>query len=71
MTVFDWLVSPGGQEFTHAAVILIVAIAGYFSYRAHATSTETKKQLNGHLADHEIRDTPTINSEIPPPTPKG
>jgi hypothetical protein len=48
----DWLQTPGGLEFTNAVAVLLIAIAGYFSFLAHRQSSENAKMLNGHLEEH-------------------
>jgi hypothetical protein len=44
MGLFDWLVTPGGQELSHALSVFLTAIAAYYAYRAH----ENTKPRNGH-----------------------
>lgn len=52
MGFFDWLESPGGLQFTHAIIVLVLAYAAYVSSLAHQQSRKNAKLLNGHLEQH-------------------
>lgn len=52
MTVFDFLESPIGVQLVHAVIVLILAIAAWFSYMAKRQSDQNAKLLNGHLQAH-------------------
>lgn len=47
-----WLVSPIGVEFSHAVIVLMLAIAAYLSYLAHRTASETGDKIDAHVAKH-------------------
>jgi hypothetical protein len=42
--VFEWLATPDGSEFSHAVIVLLLAIAAYFSYRAHTNTRNGGKK---------------------------
>lgn len=63
MNVVDWLATPLGIEFTHAAILLITALASYLGYLAHRTGKRNQQLLDGHLRDHTLRS----QSPAPPP----
>lgn len=54
VTIWDFLATPGGVEFEHAVITLIVAVAAWFSYMAHRQSSSNAKALNSHLEQHVL-----------------
>ena len=50
----DYLVSPSGQELTHAVVVLLVAVGGYLTYLAHRQTKENSEKIDNHIAQHEV-----------------
>ena len=55
MTLFDWLATPGGAEFSHAVVLLVVSAAAYLSYLAHRTAGKTQDKLDEHIRNGKGR----------------
>lgn len=52
MGFFDWLSSPHGIEVEHAVIVLLLAVAGYFSALAKRAATQNRELLNSHLEMH-------------------
>lgn len=55
MTIFDWLSGPDGVALTHAVIVLVLALAGYLSYRAEQTArvnTAHIQDVKATIADH-------------------
>ncbi len=52
MTFWDYLSSPSGDSLEHALILLVLAVAGYFSYLARRDVRENRKMLNSHLEEH-------------------
>lgn len=40
------------MQLVHAVIVLILAIAAWFSFQAKRTSDTNQKLLNGHLQEH-------------------
>jgi len=71
MTLFDWLVTPDGAALVHAITFLLIAIAAWFSYKAHEQGKSNAEKLDQHMRDSAKRWVPTINPEYNDPQPKG
>lgn len=54
MTVFDWLITPGGIEASHALVLLLVAVTAAINLQIKRAVDKNAKKLNGHLESHKI-----------------
>jgi hypothetical protein len=67
MNIWEFLVSPTGQEVTHAVVVLILAIAAYFTYLAHQYAKANTEKLDDHISQHVV-DAFTTGSRSDPPT---
>lgn len=52
MTIFDWLTTATGQEFTHAVIVLLIATAGYLTYLAKRAADKNAAAVRHHLAEH-------------------
>lgn len=52
MNTITFLLSPEGQQLTHAVVLVLVALAAYLSAKAREQASENAKKLDGHLAEH-------------------
>jgi hypothetical protein len=66
MTIWDFLISPTGQEVTHAIVVLVLAVAAYFTYLAHRYAKENTEKLDDHISQHLV-DAFTTGSRSEPP----
>jgi hypothetical protein len=49
----EWLVSPIGVEFSHAVIVLMLALAAYLSFLAHRTASATGDKIDAHVAKHD------------------
>lgn len=54
MNVFDWLLSPGGIEISHAVVVIALSLNAWISWRVKRQSEENGRLLDGHLDSHKI-----------------
>lgn len=52
--IWDFLVSPTGQELTHAIVVLVLAIAAWFTYLAHRYARDNAEKLDDHISQHVV-----------------
>lgn len=68
MTLFDWLMSPTGQELQHALIVLILAGSAYVTYLAKRQADSNAKLLNGHLEAHMSGNSPQ-NDVVSPTEP--
>lgn len=55
MTVWDFLLSPAGQELSHLVVAIAIAITGWGTFRTHHQAKQNAEKLNGHLDQHNAR----------------
>jgi hypothetical protein len=70
MTLFDWLASPIGLEFTHALIFLIVAVAGWISYQNRQHIGQVSQKLDSHIADtKQFRAESAAPPQLPPQAP--
>jgi len=49
--IWSWLTTPAGIEVTHAAVLLVTALAAWLAADARRISKDNAKKLDGHLAE--------------------
>jgi hypothetical protein len=63
-SVWDFLQTSAGIELTHAFIVLILATAGWITYRTHERLKSLGHDLNNHLDEHNAKRPPTY--ERPP-----
>lgn len=55
--MFEWLASSDGQEFSHAVIVLLLAIASYLSWRTH--QHVKKSDAKRHAGEDQGKDQQT------------
>jgi hypothetical protein len=63
MTFFEWLTTQTGIEFTHAVILVLVAIAAYINHRA---TVKVDQKLDGHIASVARHSAQTGSTEPEP-----
>jgi hypothetical protein len=52
VTIFDFLVTPIGQDLVHAVIALLIALAGALTWLTRRDVHQTHRLLRGHLEEH-------------------
>lgn len=70
MTFFDWLASPAGLDLVHALIVALLALSGWFTYKAKQRADDNSRLLNGHLVEH-VALAAQLEGSPPHPAPAG